>query len=193
LKAGHITLDWSEADGTRWVSKVLVDPKTNKTEASLHPYNGGPIEAGPLQKNYLQALVKKLGSLDLFLCTAYAVQDSRSNATPPWSFLRAAKNDRRAVMTEILTLGRYAPWEAFAKDQAALLEKQLEGTRQQLLVLQASAEDVETYRAALAGMDDFIDGVRTALGKAKDRLQEASGALDKAQGVGRRRRRPGAS
>jgi hypothetical protein len=178
VTSGYIRLVWSlpEQPELRYTSNVLVDVKLGKVEATLHE-NNGPAIAGPLQKDYLKAITLRLGSLDVLRCTAYSVQQSRTNAKTAWSFLTATRAERRAVMAELLGLDRYARHEAAAKSRNVALEREVEGKRTEIGVLRAQAAVLPGLRKSQEVAFAVAQQARSDLSSAKQQAKSAAEAL----------------
>lgn len=178
-KRGYIDLVWSlEPSGRRYRSRVNVDPGAKRTEAVLYPAEGGSALAGPLQRDYLKEIVRLLGPLDLFLCSAYTVQPSYTTGKNTFTFLLADRAERRGIMAELLGLNEYGMKAAGARDQVKSTETQLAGV--QALVKQWEKElavrpEAEGQVAAVADRAATAAGTltaaQTALQRAQERLQ----------------------
>lgn len=132
---GYIDLMWSYNDRT-YRSIVHVDPRAEKTEATLTDAAAGVVLAGPLQKNYLRAVEQILGPLHVFLASAYAVQSGAG------SFLRASRSDRKAILAELLALREWDVLHDKAKGKHRETEANLLALRTQREVLSATAGEV---------------------------------------------------
>jgi DNA repair exonuclease SbcCD ATPase subunit len=179
---GFIEVQWSIAPGgQRYISRVNVDPAAARTEASLFKAEGGPAIAGPLQKNYLAEIVRLLGSLDLFLCTAYTVQPSYTTGKNAFSFLLAERNERRGIFAELLGTGRYGMDQAACRDRGRAVETKLAGS--QALAKQWEGDLLKRPAAALRQKDvaQRLDQARTALATAQEAHQGAVTAVQAAR------------
>ena len=175
---GFIEVQWSLVPGgQRYRSRVNVDPVAERTEATLFKAEGGPAIAGPLQRNYLTEIVKLLGSLDLFLCTAYTVQPSYTDKKNTFTFLLAERNERRGIFAELLGTGRYGMDHAACRDRSRAVETKLTGAH--ALAKQWESDLLKRPAAEIRQKDaaQRLDQARTALAAAQETHQEAVAAL----------------
>jgi exonuclease SbcC len=179
---GFIEVQWSLAPGgQRYRSRVNVDPVAERTEASLFKAEGGPAIAGPLQRNYLAEIVKMLGSLDLFLCTAYTVQPSYTDKRNTFTFLLAERGERRGIFAELLGTTKYGMDQAACRDRSRAVETKLAGTA--ALVKQWEVELAKRPAAELHQKNTAarLDTAQVALAGAQEAHQTAVSALQAAR------------
>jgi DNA repair exonuclease SbcCD ATPase subunit len=173
---GYIRTTWRDPSGEPLLSNVLVDPKLQRVEPTLHDAEGKTI-AGPKQADYLREIVRRLGSIDLFLATAYAVQPSYTSAATGFSLLRASRSERKAIMVELLNLREYGPWEAFFKDQVKLETAALEAARADLAVLEEQGRAAEKLAEDLGRAHDDEAAARRLVGECEQLLRETEARL----------------
>lgn len=178
---GYIDLTWSlTPGGTRYRSRINVDPGAGRTEAVLYPADGGSAIAGPLQRNYAVKIKELLGSLDLFLCTSYTAQPSYTTSKNAFTFLLADRHNRRAIMSDLLGLNAYSMRQALCKDRLRALDSRLSGLRSlgdewaRDLVKRPGAEERAQDLAAKARASKEV---LEACQKAQEEAQEALRAL----------------
>jgi DNA repair exonuclease SbcCD ATPase subunit len=179
---GFIEVQWSLAPGgQRYRSRVNVDPAAERTEASLFKAEGGPAIAGPLQRNYLAEIVKLLGSLDLFLCTAYTVQPSYTTGKNAFSFLLAERGERRGIFAELLGTTRYGMDQAACRDKSRAVETRMTGAvalskQWEADLTKRPAAEVRQKEAAAR-----LDVAQAALATAQEAHQDTVAALQAAR------------
>lgn len=181
--SGFTELIWSDRpDGTKYQSYIKVDTKSERVEANLRVV-GGPHKAGPLARDYKADADKRLGPLELFLCTAYAKQPSQSRREDKLvsSFLKADRSERKAILTELLGLKRFVVWHTFVKGQISEVEKKIEKLKTRIEELEGRLggreeleEALEKKRTQLTATNQLISLSESTVSKLKDRLAEIS-------------------
>lgn len=176
---GYIELEW-ESDGERYLSRINVDPATERTEATLSDVSG-TVLGGPLIRDFRRAIAERIPPLDLWLASGYAAQNRVG------AFLYSARADRRALLTDMLGLQRYPRYEERAKQRGDEVERELAALRARtadLRIRAAARVALEVQRAELeAKRDDAqhrLDAANAALTAAAARLsttREAVAAL----------------
>lgn len=155
VKKGYIKVRWSLPGEGVYLSSILVDPDSGRTEATLHDAeNPGPALCGPLQSDYLKYVTKRLPPIDLYKCTGYAVQPSATSKDNAMSFILADRADRRAIMTTLLNLQKYGQRAAMAGDAKKAAEQKLDEAR---AIMQRLEDKVQTE-----GLDAEADTIADA-------------------------------
>lgn len=172
----------------RFRALAQVDPQfgggRGRSEACLFRAAGSdwtPV-AGPLVREYDEAIGRVLPSKDLFLASVFACQGGEG------SFFGLAKADRKSLFSSMLGLAHLQEKSEQSRGRAQSVLQRIERIREDVIAAEARAERcrvlataIETKTEALAALDAQVSSARKAVEAAQAALASAKDHLAKGE------------
>lgn len=172
----------------RFRALVQCDPTfgggRGKTEALLSRQVGNdwtPV-AGPLVREFDEAIGKILPGKDLFLASVFACQGGEG------SFFGLAKADRKNLFSGLLGLAHLQEKSELSRARAQSVLQKLERTREDIAAAEQRKARVDVLQGAIAAKSETLEALeaqlseaRSSLGKAQETLAAAKDRLAKGE------------
>lgn len=165
----------------RFRATLQIDPSfgggRGKSEAYLAKAAGDswiPV-AGPLVREYDEAIAKILPSRELFLASVFACQGGEG------SFFGLAKADRKTLFSSMLGLAHLQEKSELSRSRAQSVLSKLERTREDISSAEARTLRVADLEQAIAAKTETLTALDAQLSAARSTLEGAASALSTAK------------
>jgi len=160
-------------DGDQIKVRVQVDADRKLTEGYLF-LNGEPLTSGKA-KDFEAEIVRRFGSQELFLASAFASQNKAG------SFLTMDRKGRKELFAQLLGLGRLQELAQRAHDRRQAAETALAVERQSIASAEAEAAALGPAKVALEMAEGEAEGLALVLKDVQEEEAAAVATLERAK------------